>query len=254
MLSLSPLKLIAATETTMTLGPYYILPGEQGIKGRLLDDYLAEGYYRMLHTVFTTHYTQLDTAGPALPVFWLRTQLANIRENKNALAIRKKCAGFTVSCSPAAITSETEALYSLYHSAVNFNTGSSCYVCMHDSSMPNPFDSRMIEIRDGATLIAVGYFDRGDNSITGILNFYHPGYKKYSLGKYLMLQKIDWAVANGITLYYTGYICIGNTKFDYKLYPDTSAIEVFLPVERIWLPFSIVGKEGLATYWSRYLS
>lgn len=236
----------------MIPGSYYILPDENGFKGKLLDDYLAEGYYRMLHTVFTTHHTQLNAESDALPVFWLRAPVHNINESKTALAIRKKCEGFTVACSTASITDETELLYNLYHSAIDFNTSGSCYACMHDSNMDDPFDSRVIEIRDGSTLIAAGYFDLGSNSITGILNFYHPAYKKYSLGKYLMLQKTDWARANNITWYYTGYICIGNTKFDYKLFPDANAIEVFLPVERIWMPFTTAGKAGLAKYWSRY--
>lgn len=238
----------------MTLGPYYILPDENGFKGRLLDDLLAEGYYRMLHTVFTTHHTQLDAAGSALPVFWLRTDLNKISDTGTTKTIRKKCAGFTVSFTDAVVSQETENLYSIYHSSIDFNTGGSCYACLHDDNMPNPFDSKMIEVRDGNTLIAAGFFDVGSNAITGILNCYHPDYKKYSLGKYLMLKKTDWARANHINWYYTGYLCIGNNKFDYKLFPFSDAIEVFLPVERIWMPFSRVGKEGLTVYWNRFFS
>jgi len=51
----------------------------------------------------------------------------------------------------------------------------------------------MIKIRDGAALVVAGYFDIGHQAISNILNFYHPAYKKYSLGKYLILKKIDWA-------------------------------------------------------------
>lgn len=237
----------------MIIGPYYILPDERGFRGSLLDDYLAAGYYRMLHTVFTTHYTQLDMAGDALPVFWLRTKLSNINENNAARAIRKKCERLTILYQKAIITTEIENLYSLYHSAIDFTTGGSCQSCMHDNSMGNPFDSMMIEVRYKGLLIATGYFDLGKNAISGILNFYHPAYKKYSLGKYLMLQKIDWALANNMDWYYTGYICTGHTKFDYKIFPDVNAMEVYLPVERKWVPFTGIGKEGLEAYWINVL-
>jgi leucyl-tRNA---protein transferase len=238
----------------MISSPYYIVPDENGFKGSLLDDFLAAGFYRMLHMVFTTHYTELDTESSSLPVFWLRTQVKKIKENKTALAIRKKCKAFTVEYKKAAITPEIEALYSLYHNHIDFKTADTCQACIHDNRMENPFDSWMIEIRDGDMLIAAGYFDQGKNAITGILNFYHPDYKKYSLGKYLMLTKIDYALSNEIALYYTGYISTATTKFDYKLFPDTSVIEVYLPLERKWEPYELVGKEGLEGYWRNILN
>ena len=111
----------------------------------------------------------------------------------------------------------------------------------------------MIEIRTGSNLIAVGYFDLGKNSITGILNFYDPDYKKYSLGKYLILQKIDYAAANSIAFYYTGYLSTAISKFDYKLFPDPGAIEVLLPVEKQWVPYLHLGKEMLENYYYTYL-
>lgn len=239
---------------TMIIGPYYILPDENGFRGSLLDDFLAAGYYRMLHTMFTTQHTQLDTEGDTLPVFWLRTNVNETRESKAALTIRKKCEGFTVTYKNAVVTDEVEDLYSQYHSAIEFNTGGSCRACMYDICMDNPFDSWMIEVRDGSMLIAAGFFDTGKNTITGILNCYHPGYKKFSLGKYLMLKKIDWCRANGMEWYYTGYLCTGNTKFDYKIFPDAGAMEVFLPVEGQWISYATIGKAGLSKYWGKILA
>lgn len=249
----APQKKPTGTTETMIIGPYYIFADGNGFKGSLLDDYLAAGYYRMLHTVFTVHHTQVTKEGDAMPVFWLRTAVKKITENNKAAAIRKKCAAFTVVYTSAGITSETEDLYGRYQQAVDFDTGGGCYDCMHDSVVDNPFDSRMIEIRDGHKLIAAGYFDLGQTAITGILNFYDPLYKKYSLGKYLMLKKIDWALANNLEWYYTGYLSTGTGKFDYKLFPDLSAMEVFLPVEQAWVPFTSIGKTGLTGYWPDYL-
>lgn len=230
--------------------PHYILPDEDGIKGALLDAYLAEGYYRMQHFIFTTYQTQLEYEGEQLPVFWLRTPVKKIIENKAATAIRKKCAVFEVSIKKAVITNEIDALYATYLAGINFNASPTCYEYLHQAEIENPFDSWMIEIRNNATLIAVGFFDIGKNAITGILNFYHPAFSKYSLGKYLILKKIDFAQENNIEFYYTGYISTAITKFDYKLFPDAAAIEVYLPVEQQWLPFSLLGKPLLQAYFN----
>ena len=232
----------------MLNGPYFVLPGPEGFKGHLLDHFLAAGYYRMQHTVFTTHHTRMHTGGAELPVFWLRTQVNDITESSTAVANRKKCARFTVTYHPAAITDETEALYSQYLDAIDFNTSATCFDCLHDERLENPFDTRMIEIRDGNLLVAAGYFDVGHQAISGILNFYHPAYKKYSLGKYLILKKIDWARANAIPLYYTGYISTAITKFDYKLFPAKTAIEVYLPAHQHWMPYHLLEKEWLQDY------
>lgn len=226
----------------------FILPDDNGFKGKTLDFLLASGYYRMQHCVFTTCFTQVDITREPLPVFWLRTPIKNIQNNTKVAAIRKKCAGFKITYKKAEITAGVDELYTIYKSHIIFEASENCRSYLHDNYFPNPFDSWMIEVHDGDTLIAVGYFDRGENSLAGILNFYHPSYKKYSLGKYLMLLKIDFAVANNIQLYYTGYMSTAITKFDYKIFPDINAIEVFLPIERRWVSYAAIGKEGLQTY------
>ena len=232
--------------------PLYFLPGENGFKGQILDEFLASGYYRMQHLIFTTNHTTLEPGKESIPVFWLRTEVIKICENKAALAIRKKCLPFTVTCKKAEITTELEELYRLYKNHVDFSASATCWDYLHLDEFDNPYDSRIIEVRDGNCLIAAGYFDLGKNAIAGILNFYHPDYNKFSLGKYLILQKIDYALANGIQYYYTGYISTEITKFDYKLFPDTTAIEVYLPVEKTWVPFALLGKEKLKDYYGNH--
>ena len=236
----------------MIIEPHYILPDEDGIKGALLDAYLAAGYYRMQHLIFTTNQTQLDIEGDPLPVFWLRSPVKNIVDNKAATVIRKRCAPFTVAIKKAVITKEINELYSLYHAHINFTASPTCAGYLHQQDIENPYDSWMVEVRDNDTLVAVGFFDRGKNAITGILNFYHPAYNKYSLGKYLILLKIDFALANDIPFYYTGYISTVITKFDYKLFPDAAAIEVYLPIERQWVPYYLLGKPLLHAYYNHH--
>ena len=226
----------------------FIIADENGFKGSMLDDYLAAGYYRMQHSLFTTNFTQINIQKPPLPVFWLRTPVNKIIEKKAVLALRKKCAAFKTTYKKAAITKEIDDLYALYRNYITFEAGDSCESYLHDSYFPNPFNAYMIEIHDGETLIAAGYFDMGKIAIAGILNFYHPDYKRFSLGKYLMLKKIDCALAHNFQFYYTGYISTDTNKFDYKLFPDAGTIEVLLYRERLWIPYKLLGKDGLRDY------
>ena len=235
----------------MNAWPDFVFPDQKGFKGSLLDDYLAAGYYRMQHLLFTTHHTQLNLQQKAQPVFWLRIPVKNIIENTTARAIRKKCAAFTVVFNKAKINNGINDLYNGYLKSIDFEAAESCHTYLHDPRIENPFRAKMLQIKEGNTLIAAGYFDVGKTSLAGILNFYNPAYKKYSLGKYLMLKKLDYARENNIEFYYTGYISTENNKFDYKLFPDKKVIEVFLPLEKIWIPFYQMGKEKLAEYFDK---
>jgi arginine-tRNA-protein transferase len=70
------------------------------------------------------------------------------------------------------------------------------------------------------------------------MNFYHPEYRKFSLGKVLMLLKVEHARALGYQYYYPGYLVHNYPKFDYKLFPCLAATEVFDCLTSRWLPFS----------------
>lgn len=233
------------------MNEHYIQPDGNGFKDTILDDYLALGYHRMRNSLFTAQAVHNGYYGKSrmmMVVFWLRTVVNKIIENKTTNSIRKKCAGFKVVYKEAVITEEIEKLFSLYSKLVDFEISEKCSDYFDNNLSENPFDSRMIEVRDGTKLIAVGYFDKGKNAIMGILNIYHPDYRKFSLGKFLILHKIDYALANNIAYYYTGYISTENIKYDYKLFPDVNAVEVYMPVEKRWDPVILYDKPRLATY------
>jgi len=165
----------------------------------------------------------------------------------------KKAKDLQVLVKPAVINDEIRELYANYRDHIHFITSDQCDEYLHAPDTINPFDSWMIDIRDAGRLIAVGYFDKGSNAIAGILNFYHPDYQSYSLGKLLILQKLDHARTCGCQYYYTGYLSTATEKFDYKLFPDIKAIEVYLPIEQRWAPFVHFGKDGLEDYVLRML-
>jgi len=124
-------------------------------------------------------------------------------------------------------TAEYEELYTLYRQSISFDASLTLADLLLDESAHSVFDTQIVEVRDGEQLIAAGIFDQGTDSIAGIVNFYHPDYRKYSLGKYLMLLKLAHASQQQKTYYYPGYVVHGYPKFDYKLWACPAATEVF---------------------------
>lgn len=215
------------------------------VKGEILDRCLELGYFRQGQSVFTADEYYDYLLDMHFTCFWLRTRIKEMRDITKH-KIWKQNRRFSVEISQYTITEEVASLFEVYRENVDFETSSSIVSYLHSGFPQALFDTKLVTVRDGDLLIAAGYFDEGSKSIMGLMNFYHPAYRKFSLGKYLMLCKIDYALQKGMNHYYTGYIALENTKFDYKLFPDPAAVDVFLPNSGgIWVPFESLGKQGL---------
>ncbi|RIV17729.1 arginine-tRNA-protein transferase [Fibrisoma montanum] len=206
------------------------------MKGDKLDMWLDLGYFRMHQDVFTCRYLMIDDM--ICPIHWLRIVLPNVDYKAKQRSLLRSNARFQVTIKPFILTDEAEALYARYKIAVDFDAPESVEFWLMNGSDTNIFDTYAVEVRDENRLIAVGIFDKGEKSIAGIMNFYDPAYRKHSLGKYLMLQKIDYARQQQMLYYYPGYVVSYYAKFDYKLFPCEAATEVFDDMTADWLPFS----------------
>lgn len=216
------------------------------VAGHLLDDYLAQGYYRYRQLLFTTFYIEYE--GMLHDVFWLRTHVPSIKLSGSANQVLKQNKSFTYTITPLQITPDMEDLFALYRKHVSFEHAQTVHDNLFGESQNNIFESYVIKVFDGEQLIAFGCFDKGEKSIAGILNAYHPNYKKYSLGKYLILLKLQYCIHHQITYYYTGYIGIGLHYFDYKVFPNEASIQVLLHEPPIWVPYNKLGKSGLEEF------
>ncbi|MCC5612609.1 hypothetical protein LC612_39420 [Nostoc sp. CHAB 5834] len=190
----------------------------------------------MQQDVFTCRFVPFDDR--LCPVHWLRIVLPNVAFGKDQLRLLRVNEKFSVMVKPFCFTDEIDALYALYRESITFDASESVQSCLTDGTPYTAFDTYAIEVRDGDLLIAVGIFDNGLVSIAGIMNFYHPAYRKYSLGKYLMLQKINFARQQQKAYYYPGYLVSHYPKFDYKLFACEAATEVFDANRSQWYPFS----------------
>ncbi|SHK16910.1 GNAT family N-acetyltransferase [Hymenobacter psychrotolerans] len=213
------------------------------IPGNALDHYLSQGYYRMAQDLFTCRFLPVEDT--LYTVHWLRLVLAEVRygpEQRRLLRLNER---FSVTVRPFQLTEELEELYARYRASITFDAPPTVEAFLLAGATHNVFTTETIEIRDAGQLIAAGIFDSGARTMAGIMNFYDPGYRRHSLGKYLMLLKINLARSRQHQYYYPGYLVHNYPKFDYKLFPCQSATEVFDASTSQWLPFS---KEVVATH------
>ncbi|PJJ48331.1 GNAT family N-acetyltransferase [Hymenobacter chitinivorans] len=206
------------------------------IPGEALDFYLSQGYYRMHQDLFTCRFLPIE--GGFYTVHWLRIVLGEVQygpEQRRLLRLNER---FSVTLRRFQLTDELENLYAAYRASINFDAPPTVESFLLAGASHNVFSTGVVEVRDGARLIAAGIFDSGARSLAGIMNFYHPDYRKHSLGKYLMLLKIEHAQRQQHRYYYPGYLAHDYPKFNYKLFPCPAATEVFDACHHYWEPFS----------------
>jgi arginyl-tRNA--protein-N-Asp/Glu arginylyltransferase len=208
------------------------------LPGKDLDHYLALGWYRMHQHIFSsTHLLAED----CWKVHWLRFPVAEIGETSTQRRIRKRNQLFKVTIEDfTGIRPEHEELYSRYRGSIDFNGALTIHQSLLDEedASRNIFKTKCISVFDGDRLIAGGYFDLGVVSSASILHFFDPEYKRFSLGKYLMLITLDFLKSNGFEFYYPGYVIAGNPKMDYKLFLGRHAAQYFDPESEDWKPFN----------------
>jgi arginine-tRNA-protein transferase len=206
--------------------------------GEILDKFLAAGWYRIGQSLITTDLITQDEI--LVPVFWLRLRLSTYQPSRSARRIRRRCAHLQTKILPFAITPEIEALYARYRESIPHTITPSVHEYLLDAEWNNAFDSRRIEVRCADRLVAAGYFDVGARCSTGILHIYEPSLPRLSLGKLLYLEELDFSLSQKYDYYYPGYLSPCVSKFDYKLFADPDATEVFLrPLQR-WVPYKSV--------------
>ncbi len=212
------------------------IPLQTYLEPAVMDTLLSFGYYRMRQSLFTTTYTLTDHQ-QIVKVLWARLRLEDYRFTDRHRRIAKRASRFRLRLLPAGVTPEIEALYAKYRQSMSFDANESVRACMLGEAEVDFFPGRMWEVRDGAQLIAVGYFDEGINSAAGILNFYDPAYAGFSLGLWLYLEGVRYAMETGKTFFYPGYIALDFPKFDYKLLAGTENMEILDAHLSVWTPY-----------------
>lgn len=215
----------------------------ESVNPQLLDAYLSKGWYRINQMLITTDVISKDDEYQA--VFWLRYRLEHYQHSKKSKKLLRACEHFNYSIEPLQFTNELEDLFTIYRQQLDFDMSDSARVYLLGDRNENVFTSQLLTLRDNGHLIAAGCYDEAATSLTGILSIYDPAYKKYSLGKVLILKKLEEAIRLQKTWFYPGYISLHTTKFDYKLFPAIDATEVYNRLTDTWQPYTSTNLQKL---------
>ncbi|MCD8539085.1 MAG: hypothetical protein LRY55_04465 [Leadbetterella sp.] len=178
-----------------------------------LDLFLERGWFRLGNGLFTTSFLTFEET--LFDAFWLRINLSDFRASRSQKEILKKTAAFRVVTGKALLTGEKEALFHKYRESVSFQPARHLEAILPQED--TIFDSKEVCIYDGDRLVACGFFDLGEAGAEGIVSFFDPDYKRFSLGKALVLNKIFYCKERGLKWFYPGYVVPGYSRFDYKL-------------------------------------
>jgi|GEM_PF-862059 len=181
-----------------------------------LDDFLEQGFFRASDSL-----QRSDVVCNGISIHTpinIRLPLDghSFRKTHRRL-LRKNGSKFTYTISNLELTPEAERLYG--ESKEDFQG----FICENLKTMllgyteNSPFDTKMICVYDGETLVACSFFDIALSSIASVTGLYDKRYRKYGLGIYTMLLEIEEAKKRGMSHYYPGYVFNGNPKMDYKL-------------------------------------
>lgn len=212
--------------------PEKLLPEE-------LDKYLAKGWFRMRQTIFTTNFLHFHLK--FYSAIWLRVMLDQSIYDKKWLALRRLNKGFTTVIKKSGIgtiSPQHESLYQSYRQSISFDVSPSLKELLFGNEIYNRFNTFEVNIYDGDKMIAAGFFDLGKISAAGITCIYHPAYKKYSLGKYLMYLKMDFCKEQQLQYFYPGYMVPGYPSFDYKLEIGKATLQYLQLSTQQWMPYT----------------
>lgn len=198
-----------------------------------LDALLALGWFRMQQTIFTTDI--LHFYGQVYNAVWLRAELQNFNPDKKYMTLRNKNSRFKIEIKNAVVTLAHENLYNSYKGNILFDAATSLHGLLYGNSSSDVYNTFVIDVYDENKLIGCGFFDLGGTSAAGICSIYDPAYKKYSLGKYMIYEKMVYCKNKNFQYFYPGYFVPGYALFDYKLEIGTAALEYFDTTNKQWL-------------------
>ena len=206
------------------------------IQAEELDSYLASGWYRMGQSIFTTDFVERD--GVYFKTIWLRNCLKKFETSSTFTKLEKRNKEFQIEIIPFSYNRQFEQLFQKYRSSLPPGRAGDLHSFLIGNSPYLIFNSMVIKMYDNKNLIGAGVFDLGKKSAAGISSFYDPGYRKFSIGRYLIYKKIEFCRQKGFDYFYPGYFVPGIKAFDYKLEIGKESLEYYEMDKKEWKPIT----------------
>lgn len=184
-----------------------------------MDRYLAGGWFRSCSVFYRAKLICMDER--VYSVVNLRLPLTDYRFPKRLRKLyNRNNRRFRVEFGDLQITKRKDALYQLQKSRFQGFTSNTLYEFFFVSDdFRDVFRTREVRVYDPETdkLVAVSFFDEGQQSLASLLAVYDPAYGRHSLGTYTMLLEVAYGQHHHKKFFYPGYTLDMPSSFDYKL-------------------------------------
>ncbi|MCC7308547.1 MAG: GNAT family N-acetyltransferase [Acidobacteria bacterium] len=166
----------------------------------------------------------------------LRIRLSEFRIANSQERILRKNGDVEIIVGPVNITPEILDLFDRHKRRFKQHTPESIFTFIVERPEDEPCATYQQSLWIGDRLVAVGFFDVGERSVSAIYTAFDPDETRRSLGVFTILKEIEFAVENGMEFYYLGYSYSGRSFYDYKKrFHGTEAFEwnsAWAPVPR----------------------
>jgi arginyl-tRNA--protein-N-Asp/Glu arginylyltransferase len=146
----------------------------------------------------------------------LRIRLSEFRLSKSQQRVLRRNADTSVDIGPVRITPEVGDLFTLHKQRFKQHLPDSIYTFMSRDPDAEPCETFQQSVRSEGRLLAAGFFDVGEHSVSGIYTAFEPEETRRSLGIFTILKEIEYAIGSGHEFYYQGYCYSGSSFYDYK--------------------------------------
>jgi arginine-tRNA-protein transferase len=147
----------------------------------------------------------------------LRIRLTDFSLSKSQRRILNRNADLEAVIRPIEITAETESLFDRHKTRFDHGVPNSIYDFLSHCPDTQPCTARELAVYNvDQGLVAVSYFDLGEQSTSGIYAMFDPEESNRRLGIFTMLKEIEYSIDSGKEFYYQGYAYEGSSFYDYK--------------------------------------
>lgn len=179
-----------------------------------MDFLLAEGW-RNFGTYFFRHNVGVFR-GEYRKVLPLRIRLSDFTLSKSQRRNLERNKDLKVIIRPIVIDEEKEALFHRHKSRFEEYPPESIYVFLSRQPATVPSEAFELCCYENEKLLAVSFFNEGNDSVSGIYAMFEPTEIRRGLGILTMLLEIKYAQETGKNFYYQGYAYEGESFYDYK--------------------------------------
>lgn len=146
----------------------------------------------------------------------LRIRISEFRRAQSQERIRRRNSDVEVFVGPVNITPEILDLFDRHKQRFKQHTPESIFTFIAERPEDEPCETYQQTLRLGNRLVAAGFFDVGERSVSAIYTAFDPDETRRSLGVFTILKEIEFAVEKGMKFYYLGYSYSGRSFYDYK--------------------------------------